>query len=114
MKTAEDVLQETCDKHNVDAFWRGVEEGDAQMENIALEAMEAYAAQKMKEFLNWRPASEWWDFDASTGLWARFPVQEAPVVGGPDDEDWDEDYYTHFIPITNEWFPDELQNPEKT
>lgn len=42
---------------------------------------------------------EAWHEDRGTALWWRFPISEPPYVGTPNDEDWEDDYYTHWTPI---------------
>ncbi len=45
-----------------------------------------------------RPASEWHE-DHGAVLWWRFPLSEPPWVGSQLDDDWTDDYYTHWTPI---------------
>lgn len=42
-----------------------------------------------------RPIAEYHE-DLGDVLWWRWPVTEPPYVGSPLDEDWVEDYYTHW------------------
>lgn len=44
-----------------------------------------------------RPEEDWHE-DMGPQLWWFFPVEEAPYVGSPLDEDWP-GYHTHFTPI---------------
>ncbi len=46
-----------------------------------------------------RPEAEWHE-DIGPVLWWRFPIEEAPWVGEPTWEDWIDNYYTHWTPLT--------------
>lgn len=45
-----------------------------------------------------RPESAWHE-DFGDVLWWRFPIEEAPWVGSPLDEQWQDGYYTHWTPL---------------
>lgn len=44
-----------------------------------------------------KPLSDWHE-DFGDVLWWKFPICEAPYVGGPNDENWP-GYHTHWTPI---------------
>lgn len=45
-----------------------------------------------------KPISEWHEEDGNV-LWWSFPIEEGPYAGTPLDENFPEDYYTHWTPI---------------
>lgn len=57
---------------------------------------------KLDQTLVARPYSEWHE-DHGEVLWWRFPIKEAPWVGSPIGDDWEEGYYTHFTVIQVPW-----------
>lgn len=59
--------------------------------------MHAFIAQT-RALYETRPLDEWHEEDGPV-LWWRLPVSEPPWVGSPLQDDWTDDYYTHWTPL---------------
>jgi hypothetical protein len=63
------------------------------------------------------PLSSWVDVkdampdETANCIWCRVPTVEAPWIGTMIDDDFSENYYTHWMPLRNEFFPDYLPQP---
>lgn len=89
------ALREVWDGHTaIDFDWYGWRERARTALGIPASAMAMPPAREIA-----RPAYTWHE-DIGEVLWWRFPVVEAPYVGSPLADDWIEDHYTHWTPIS--------------
>lgn len=69
-----------------------------QTEVETLRAALAESQAEVERLKNPKPLDEWHE-DMGPMIWWRFPIKEPPYCGSPLDEDWTDDYFTHFTPI---------------
>ena len=68
---------------------------DAKSLEVATENVELSV--ELKRLRTPRPLNDWHD-DDGPALWWKFPVEEPPYVGSPNDCDWP-GYHTHWTPL---------------
>ena len=76
---------------------RYADKRNQELSNIA--ELEAVILGGLQAKSGWRDISEWHD-DIGECFWTRFPVEEPYYAGCPMCDDWPDDWYTHFIPMT--------------
>lgn len=58
----------------------------------------AQTAENLRRLRTLRPESEWCE-EYGPVIWWRVPISEPPFVGTPLDDEWIDDYYTHWTPL---------------